>query len=646
MNKSKVLFSLGLLFFSVQTLFSANILNTIDTGNPVAGLDISNNKIFTANGPTGLVIRELSPMGMPSNSPTTVTTPWAKDVDVSGDFAYVADDSQGLIVIDLETNTTISTITPSTGWSTDIEVRDNFAYLANNHGGVFIYDISTPSNPTQVGHYDTNGHAVDLDVVGDRLYIADNAQGFKIIDVSNPSNPTLIASQTIGGFTGNIEVQNNIAYVTTNSTSNGHVIQSYDISNEQNIQLLDTLVIPSIGRDLVLRGTIAYVANFVNGVQFIDIGNSSDLSILSSIDTEEYANSLVVAGSRMFVGDSNNLVTIDIWDIETPRIVSNIDIPNYGKKVVSSGDYTYTIDTTKKLSIIDNSNIGNPSTVGTYTFSEQVNDLDIVGNYVHAVSNNHLYIINTTNKSNPTLSTKYFVPQSTTLSSVTLKELKKLDGTNGYFMFLTDFSGNVMIYNKPHEYSIGSRKMINLPIGSNFFAPQPHNIDVYQNDENIAETALYIAGGQAGIYTVELNTTNIMNSSAPVNEGFDGNYGNAKDVTVTDDTSIFVVADSLGVVQYTNANKFKPEYLRNFSALSGAVAIDSISNSSNIIVALYDNDSAIFDPDNSTIQSFTTSNGYSGNDIAVSNNREKGITTILDMNHGVFFIDTSMIGWN
>ena len=54
-----------------------------------------------------------------------------------------------------------------------IKVSGNLAYIADGVSGIYIFDISDPADPSQLGHYDTDGTAYDLDVEGIYVYVAD-----------------------------------------------------------------------------------------------------------------------------------------------------------------------------------------------------------------------------------------------------------------------------------------------------------------------------------------------------------------------------------------------------------------------------------------------------------------------------------------
>ena len=101
------------------------------------------------------------------------------------------------------------------GIASDVEVVGNYAYVADGwDGGLQIIDISNPTNPIFIGNYDTNSVANDVEVVGNYAYVADDMAGLKIIDISNPTNPILIDSyDDFSTVAYGVEVVGNYAYL-------------------------------------------------------------------------------------------------------------------------------------------------------------------------------------------------------------------------------------------------------------------------------------------------------------------------------------------------------------------------------------------------------------------------------------------------
>ena len=71
-----------------------------------------------------------------------------------------------------------------------VAVVGNYAYVADDDNGLVIVDVSDPENPTLEGHYDTAGNARGVAVNGNHTYVADGGNGLVIVDVTNITNPT------------------------------------------------------------------------------------------------------------------------------------------------------------------------------------------------------------------------------------------------------------------------------------------------------------------------------------------------------------------------------------------------------------------------------------------------------------------------
>ena len=81
------------------------------------------------------------------------------------------------------------------GWSRGVALSGTYAYVADMSAGLQVIDVSNPANPRRVGGYDTSGSAHGVAVSGSYAYVADERAGLHVIDVSNPANP-----QRAGGY--------------------------------------------------------------------------------------------------------------------------------------------------------------------------------------------------------------------------------------------------------------------------------------------------------------------------------------------------------------------------------------------------------------------------------------------------------------
>ena len=66
----------------------------------------------------------------------------------------------------------------------DIHVSGDYAFVADYESGLQVIDITDPTNPTLAGDYDTPGYAWGVYVSGDYAFVADGYySGLQLIDI-------------------------------------------------------------------------------------------------------------------------------------------------------------------------------------------------------------------------------------------------------------------------------------------------------------------------------------------------------------------------------------------------------------------------------------------------------------------------------
>ena len=101
---------------------------------------------------------------------------------------------------------------PTDGDVRGVEVAGPFAYLASGKPGLLVVDISNPSQPKEVGRFDTPRTARSVRLDGPVAYVGD-LNWLRAIDISTPSAPTEIASYKIPSYADHISVSDGTAYV-------------------------------------------------------------------------------------------------------------------------------------------------------------------------------------------------------------------------------------------------------------------------------------------------------------------------------------------------------------------------------------------------------------------------------------------------
>ena len=91
-----------------------------------------------------------------------------------------------------------------------IFVKDNYAYLADDFNGLVIFDVSNPTNPDSVSSYNTSGGVEDVFIQDSIAYVAAGSRGLHIINVKDPANPSFISEY--GTHVYCVFVQDTLAY--------------------------------------------------------------------------------------------------------------------------------------------------------------------------------------------------------------------------------------------------------------------------------------------------------------------------------------------------------------------------------------------------------------------------------------------------
>jgi len=221
----------GLIILNIEDPTNPTLAGSYDTDGSASGVTISGNYAYLADGYNGLVIVNIedpsNPTFVGSYDPDTNDEDdlgYANDVTISGDYAYVADGRNGLVILNIEdpTNLTwVGSYDPYTdhnedeevGYAHDVTISGDYAYVADGSDGLVILDIEDPANPTGVGGYDADGSTQSVTISGNYAYVADFNYGLMMLDIEDPANPTLVGSYDTDGYARSVTISGNYAYV-------------------------------------------------------------------------------------------------------------------------------------------------------------------------------------------------------------------------------------------------------------------------------------------------------------------------------------------------------------------------------------------------------------------------------------------------
>lgn len=118
------------------------------------------------------------------------------DFAVNGQYAYLAVDKYGMVIVDMNNNCSLVGSYDTEGYSRAIAYQDGYCYLADRHWGLQIIDVTDPANPVRTANLLFAG-ADDCEKVkvdGNRAVVMDAYDGVFVVDVADPANPQLMFS--------------------------------------------------------------------------------------------------------------------------------------------------------------------------------------------------------------------------------------------------------------------------------------------------------------------------------------------------------------------------------------------------------------------------------------------------------------------
>jgi len=234
-----------------------------------------------------------------------------------------ADDGIKIVSVDdLDNPTLINTITDVDNSHNVYVDSDGYLYIvgADDHD-VWIYSLSDPSNPELVGTWNQE-YCHDIEVYNNKLYCAAIYSGnFYIVDVQDKTNPFTIASHFTGidGIsTHDVAVTEDENYLFTGDENLGGHIKVWDISDYDNINLVDEYQTPNgaehTSHNLYVRPNTNYliVSYYADGTRVLDISDPENLEEIAYYDMSDVEGLYVSNWGVYGYLPSGNIISSDI----------------------------------------------------------------------------------------------------------------------------------------------------------------------------------------------------------------------------------------------------------------------------------------------------------------------------------------------
>jgi hypothetical protein len=538
----------------------------------------------------GLAVMKLTPPEPPQFISYLYFDGQGQDIDISGDYAYLADGTGCLQIADISNPLIPVAIGGFHQYcnASRIVVAGSYAYLAGG-GYMAVINIEDPTNPIFAGS--ANWSCNDIAAAGNYLYLA--ATGLKVLDISDPANPVLAGAYYDDMTYNSIQVVNNIIYCAIDY----YGLKSIDITDPHNPLLLGISQPIDDLQNLYISGNRGYVTQQFGGLGIFNISDPYTL-VLDTVLVLPNSTTLLAGDPQHLLLTNSNLgiCYYSISQPDNPVLTSSAPLAGGADKIVIDGNYAYATNIKRDLFVVDKSRLDYPSVAGACTTGIYVQDMIATNNHLLAVGNHGLRIFDITDPHNPYLCSRY-----STIGSY------RAIAINGDYAYLIAPYDNLTVLNI-HD----------------FVHPQFIQIDssIFANDIDVAGDYAYIAKGDWGMQVLSLadpaypvvygdldrdhvsyfnikadgsylyattssNKIDVIDVADPAHPAYAvslNTYGSVSDFDISD-VFLYAVGPQIGLRLYYIADPLNPLFLDSYQSpgQNNYVAIDEF----NIFIADY-----------------------------------------------------------
>lgn len=298
-----------------------------------------------------------------------VLSDYINGLDIEGNYLYVANDEQGLLIINIAQVTSPEIIGSygSISSAENVHARGDTLYLQSSQI-VEIIDVQVKTNPSFIERFGI-GSLRNFSIHKNLIYAGCGSTGLKIYDISDLSVPQELANIDTLGYVKGVFYNDNHVY--TVSSQKGLVIT--DVNDPSNPQVVSCLDTPGYPDDVYIHDNYAYISDFYS-IRIIDITNKNDPEEIKYLSEYPYTNSVFAEFNRLYSTSEN--AGVRVYDITSPQSAEKIytnHLPDAARRIIYNNKTLYRNDsygdkvTVSKFSFPDTTGV-NSTYVNGYNF--------------------------------------------------------------------------------------------------------------------------------------------------------------------------------------------------------------------------------------------------------------------------------------
>ncbi|MGE3062355.1 MAG: LVIVD repeat-containing protein [bacterium] len=283
----------------------------------------------------------------------------------------------------------------------DVIAIDTFCLVCDFSKGLKVFSIANQEAPYLIGTGETGGYVQRMYIHEDKVFVADRKPGVSVISFEDPAEPFLLSSYETGDLTYGVYAENPSGNekslpinVDTTSTLNKEPflyaadryggLLLFNVTNFTPKLMGQCLVGSDYCNNVWVEKSIAYVANWSDGLNVVDVHNKNIPIVINNIPTKGFAADLYIVDTTLYLCDGDG--QLRIFNIVDPY------------KIVELGTYVtrgqaidvYVVNNTAYIAceyggiaIVDVSNPLMPLELGYYQDGSAPRGVYAVGDYIY-----------------------------------------------------------------------------------------------------------------------------------------------------------------------------------------------------------------------------------------------------------------------
>lgn len=260
--------------------------------------------------------------------------------NLAQDDQYIYPTFNALSVVDLNPESLKLFYKFRTDYIYDLAVKGQYAFAAQQNQGLRVFDI-TVATPTIFSSHAIPGGAYGMAFSGDRLLVTTGLNGLIVLDTSKPYDMPRVGSLNLDGFSRQISVDGSLAIVAAGDTG-AHII---DVTNPGDPAFISTIKESCTVESVTLSGSTAYLACGINGLRIVDLKDPKEPVTIASLDTKGNVRQIVIKDNLAYLAERDAGIRImDVSDPSNPQPLAVYNTPGGAWDIALKDNNIYVAD--------------------------------------------------------------------------------------------------------------------------------------------------------------------------------------------------------------------------------------------------------------------------------------------------------------